>query len=118
MKKNKQKVLVMNIYGIPMVKCCASCQHKCLDDLARRKCQLTGKSVRGCYVCGEWQMSEQLATLGCEHGKVQRREYQLTLMEVRTSELLAVSKGEDIVPKTLEEIRDSFEKEHKSRYLF
>ena len=63
-------------------------------------------------------MSSQLENLGCEHGHVQRREYQLTLMEVRASEGLAEMRGETVTPKPLEDIRKEFENEHGSRFLF
>ena len=89
-----------------------------LDDFARRYCSLTRRPVRAGYVCGDWEMSEQLENLGCEHGHVQRREYQLTLMEVRASEGLAEMRGETVTPKPLEDIRKEFENEHGSRFLF
>ena len=79
---------------------------------------MTRKRVKAGYVCGDWEMSEQLETLGCEHGHVQRREYQLTLLEVRASEGLAELKGENVTPKPLEDIRKEFENEHGSRFLF
>ena len=56
----------------------------------------------------------------CQHnerGKVQRREYQLTLMEVRASESLAMQRGLTITPKKLEDIQQEFETEHGSRFL-
>ena len=62
-------------------------------------------------------MCEQLELMGCERGKVQRREYQLTLMEVRASESLAMQRGLNITPKKLEDIQQEFETEHGSRFL-
>ena len=118
MKSLKQVERMPNRYGIMVKKCCASCQHKCLDDFARRECQMIRRRVKAGYVCGDWEMSEQLETLGCEHGHVQRREYQLTLLEVRASEGLAEMKGLTISPKPLEDIRKEFEDQHGSRYLF
>ena len=118
MKSLKQVERVPNKFGIMIKKCCASCQHKCLDDFARRHCDLTRRPVRAGYVCGDWDMSEQLNTLGCEHGHVQRREYQLTLMEVRASEGLAEMKGLAISPKPLEDFRREFENEYGSRFIF
>ena len=109
--------MLVNRYGITVKKCCASCQHKCLDDFAHRTCELTGHRVRGKNKCGEWQMSEQLEMMGCERGKVQRREYQLTLLEVRASESLAMQRGLNITPKRLEDIQQDFETEHGSRFL-
>ena len=107
---------VPNRFGIMVKKCCASCQHKCLDDLARRKCELTKRPVRANYSCDNWQMSEQLDMIGCERGKVQRREYQLSLMEVRTSELNAMAKGKEMEPASVESIRRDFELKHGSRF--
>jgi len=108
----------INRFGIEVKPCCASCQHKCLDDFAARKCKLTGHRVRSRYACREWQMSEQLEMMGCERGRVQRREYQLTLMEVRASERLAIQRGVTITPKSLEDIQEEFEQEHGSRFEF
>ena len=104
-----------NKYGIMIMKCCASCAHKCLDDFGNRRCSLTGRPTRGCSVCNDWEICSQLATLGAEHGKVQCREYQLTLMEVRTSELRAKAMGKEITLASVESIRRDFELKHGSR---
>ena len=111
-------LMLVNRYGIRVKRCCASCRHKCLDDFASRKCELTGQRVRGGYKCDDWQMSEQLEMLGCERGRVQRREYQLTLMEVRASERLAIQRGLTITPRSLEDIQKEFEELHGSRFEF
>ena len=119
MNKNQETMeMVPNRFGIMVQKCCASCQHKCLNDMAQRCCELTKRKVKSRQVCDNWQMSEQLEMLGCEHGHVQRREYQLTLMEVRASEHLATMRGLTITPKPLEDIQREFETEHGSRFLF
>ena len=110
--------MVPNRFGIMVKKCCASCKHKCLNDYAQRNCELTKRKVMALQVCDDWQMSEQLELLGCEHGKVQCREYQLTLMEVRASEHLATMRGLTITSKSLEEIQKEFEKEHGTRFIF
>lgn len=110
--------MVPNRFGIMVKKCCASCQHKCLNDYAQRNCELTKRKIMALQVCDDWQMSEQLELLGCEHGHVQRREYQLTLMEVRATEHLATMRGLTITSKSLEEIQKEFEKEHGTRFIF
>ena len=115
MKFNKFES-VPNRYGHMVKKCCASCAHKCLNDFGQRNCLLTKKRVRASFVCGDWEMNEQLQTLGCEQGKVQRRAYQLTLLEVRASEGLAELRGEAITPKPLEDIQKEFEAENGSRF--
>lgn len=118
--KNNQFVreMLVNRYGIAVKKCCASCQHKCLTDFAERKCALTNRRVKSRQKCNDWELSEGLSSLGCERGRVQRREYQLTLLEVRASEDLARMRGQDIDQKPLEDIRKEFEDEHGSRFLF
>ncbi len=116
--KTTVDVMLVNRYGIKVKRCCAACQHKCLDDFATRTCKLTGRKVRSHQKCNKWRMSEQLEMMGCERGRVQRREYQLTLMEVRASERLAISRGLTINPKSLEDIQEEFEQEHGSRFEF
>ena len=117
MKSNNfEREMLVNRYGIAVKKCCASCQHKCLTDIAERKCELTGRRVRGKQKCNDWELSEKLEMMGCERGRVQRRAYQLTLMEVRASESLAMQRGLTITPKSLEEIREEFEAEQGSRF--
>ena len=109
--------IVANDYGIKVKKCCGSCHNRGFDDQEQRCCLLTGKHVRGNAVCDEWSMSDGLKNLGCQHGKVQRREYQLSLMEVRTSELNAIAKGKETEPASVESIRRDFELKHGSRYI-
>ena len=108
MKSNNfEREMLVNRYGIAVKKCCASCQHKCLTDMAERKCEMTGKRVRGNHKCNDWELSEKLEMLGCEQG----------LMEVRASESLAMMRGQTITPKPLEDIQMEFETEHGSRFL-
>ena len=115
MIKKELKVTV-NQYGIPINECCGSCHNRGFDDQERRCCLLTGKHVRGNGVCEEWSMSDGLGILGCERGKVQRRDYQLSLMEVRTSELNAMARGKEVTPVSVESIRRDFELKHGSRF--
>ena len=117
MKKCNKEDMVANDYGIMIKRCCASCANRDFDDQELRCCQLTGKHVRGNGVCDDWSMSDGLKILGCERGKVQRREYQLSLMEVRTSELNALAKGKEMEPASVESIRRDFELKHGSRFL-
>ena len=117
MKLKRANEMVANDYGIMIKKCCGSCHNRGFDEQERRCCLLTGKHVRNCAVCDDWSMSDGLKILGCERGKVQRREYQLSLIEVRTSELNAVAKGEDNEPASVESIRRDFELKHGSRFL-
>jgi len=108
MNKTSVEMLLVNRYGITVKKCCASCQHKVLDDIVCRRCELTDRKVRAKNRCGNWELSEQLESIGCERGHVQRRAYQLTLMDLRATECT----------KPIEVIRQEFEEKHGSRYLF
>ena len=117
MKRKKANEMVANDFGIMVKKCCGSCCNRVFDDQERRCCLLTGKHVRNCAVCDDWSMSDGLKKLGCQRGKVQRREYQLSLMEVRTSELNAIDMGKEMEPASVESIRRGFEQKHGSRYL-
>jgi len=107
----------VNKFGLVIKKCCASCQHRDFDDLERRCCLLKGKHVRGNCVCENWSMNVGLNTLGCNRGKVQRRSYQLSLMEIRISEAETNARGKEVEPASVESIRRDFEAVHGSRYL-
>ena len=117
MKKCFKDDVVANDFGIMIKRCCASCANRDFDEQERRCCQLTGKHVRGNGVCDDWSMSDGLKCLGCERGKVQRREYQLSLIEVRTSELNATARGKEVELASVESIRRDFELKHGSRFV-
>ena len=102
------EMMLVNRYGITVKRCCASCQHKCLDDFGFRRCDLTKRKVRAKNRCGNWELSEQLESIGCECGQVQRRAYQLTLMDLRATECA----------KPIEVIRKEYEEEHGTRFVF
>ena len=116
MKKVFKREMLTNRYGIKVKKCCASCANKEYDEQGLRCCQLTGKHVRGKAVCDNWSMNEGLKCLGCKHGKVQSRAYQLTLMEIRVSELNEIAKGKDVGLTPVESIRRDFELRNGSIY--
>jgi len=90
-KRNKEKMMTTNDFGIMVKRCCASCTNKCFDDKDKRCCGL--------------------------RGKVQCRRYQLYVMEVRTAEFEAKAKGIDVGAAPVESIRRDFEELFGSRYL-
>ena len=116
MIKKQEVEMLTNEYGIMIKKCCASCDNKEYDEQGLRCCRLTGKHVRGKGLCDNWSMNEGLKCLGCRHGKVQSRAYQLTLMEIRVSELTAIAKGKDVSLTPVECIRRDFELKNGSVY--
>ena len=50
-------------------------------------------------------------------GRVVKRSYQLYLLQVRSEERMAIQMGYHIEPKTLEQVRAEYEKEHGSRFV-
>ena len=116
-KKQMKKQVAVNQCGVMINKCCASCKNRVFDDNEMRTCKLTGKHVRGNHVCNCWVMNKGLKCLGCHHGKVQRRDYQLYLLEVRASELEARARGFDVPPASVKSIQRDFELLHGSRFI-
>ena len=49
---------VRNAQGVKVKKCCASCQHKCIELDGTRVCTLTMKQVEQKFKCKQWQMSD------------------------------------------------------------
>lgn len=95
------KEFTTNKYGIPIVKCCASCKHHSYNgDDRKRLCLQTGKTHHSSYLCGSgWRLAENLENAGRGGGKVKKRAYlQYVLTEGK-------SKAAD------------WEREHGSMYL-
>ena len=51
------------------------------------------------------------------YGRVVKRSYQLYLLQVRSEERMAIQRGLRIEPKTIEQVRAEYEKEHGSRFV-
>jgi hypothetical protein len=56
-----------NKYQIEVKECCASCQHRVVDDEGTRICQLMQLKVPQKFVCPKWKMSDALKTLNIKH---------------------------------------------------
>lgn len=110
MKKTEN--FVRNRFNVPVRTCCASCIGLIYDDMGQRRCKLHDQKVRGSFCCDDWAMSERLDMIGCAHGCVQKREYQLFLIQVRAEERLAFQRGLTVTPRSNEELRRRFEEEH------
>lgn len=70
----KQKVFVRNNYGIKIVKCCASCEHKALDNRSRL-CTIGEGIVASSHCCKNWQMAEAYKQAGKGGGVVKKKDY-------------------------------------------
>ena len=63
-------VSVRNMYGIKVKRCCASCQHKCIETDGTRICSLTMKNVEQRNRCKYWQICDGLKSAGKGGGVV------------------------------------------------
>ena len=62
----------LNAYHIKVNKCCASCQHKYIEDDGTRSCTLMMLIVQQKFICKQWQMSDGLKNAGLQNGGVVR----------------------------------------------
>ena len=61
---------VRNAYGVKVKRCCASCQHKCIDKEGERVCAQMMIKVEQMFECQQWQMSDGLKSAGMGGGVV------------------------------------------------
>ena len=107
-----------NKNGIEVKECCASCAYKDLTRLmTARLCTQHHKSVKPAEWCEQWALSEQLEAAGSSGGKVKRKEYLKYVLEVRDEESLANQLGISKPQKTIDQIRQEFEKNNGSIFV-
>lgn len=107
-----------NSHGIEVKECCASCRYKDLTRLmTARFCIEHHKGVKPRDCCEQWAISEQMEAAGRGGGQVKRRAYLRYLIEVRADESLADQLGIRAPHKTIDQIREEFEKNQGSIYL-
>ena len=61
---------VRNAHGCKIRKCCASCQHKCIESDGTRFCAQMLIKVEQKFKCKQWQMSDGLMNAGKSGGVV------------------------------------------------
>ena len=109
---------MQNSHGIEVKACCASCRFKDLTRLmTSRYCTKHHKRVKPAEWCEQWALSEQLEAAGSSGGKVKRKEYLKYVLEVRSEESLANQQGFRKPQKTIDQIREEFEKNHGSIFV-
>ena len=107
-----------NIHGIEIKMCCASCRFKDLTRLmTARFCTEHNKRVKPRECCYEWALSDQLEAAGSAGGKVKRKTYLRYVLQVRADESLADQLGIRTPHKTIDQIRQEFEKNHGSIFV-
>ena len=108
-----------NKYGFVINKCCASCKYKELTDLMKpRLCTLHNKHVKAKGLCENWEINENLLKIGgYKDGRVKKKEYFKYLIAVREREQMLEDKGKVVKPKTIEHVRENFNKKMGSLFL-
>jgi hypothetical protein len=62
-------------------------------------------------------MNGSMQGVGTSGGRIKRREYLMYVLAIRLEEQLAEEKQQLVAPKSVEEIRAEFEREHGSIYM-
>ena len=63
---------VRNAHGVKVKRCCASCQHKCIETDGTRVCAQMMIKVEQRFKCKQWLMSDGLKNAGINMGGVVR----------------------------------------------
>ena len=74
MAKEIRFTSVRNAHGCKIKKCCASCQHKCIEGDGTRVCASMLLKVQQKFKCKKWQMSDGLKNAGKGGGVVRNIE--------------------------------------------
>ena len=61
---------VRNAHGVKVKRCCASCQHKCIESDGTRVCAQMMIKVEQKFKCKQWQMSDGVKNAGRGGGVV------------------------------------------------
>ena len=73
-------ISVRNAYGIKVKRCCASCQHKCIETDGTRVCAQMMIMVGQKFRCKQWQMADGLKNAGKGDGVVCLKETQIVMI--------------------------------------
>ena len=108
-----------NAHGVKVKRCCARCQHKCVENDGTRVCAAVMLKVQQNFKCRKWQISDGLNHAGCGGGNVKCKEYLAYVQEIRSTESDDIQYGmiTERERKTLEEIRQLFTEKFGSIYL-
>ena len=63
---------VRNAHGVKVKRCCASCEHKCIEKDGTRVCAQMMLKVEQKFKCKQWEMSDGLKNAGLQTGGVVR----------------------------------------------
>ena len=65
---------VRNAHGVKVKRCCASCQHKCIESDGTRVCAQMMLKVEQNFKCKQWQMSDGMKNAGIGGGVVRLKD--------------------------------------------
>ena len=71
--ENLGLVYIGNPYGVKILKCCASCHYKEVDNEGLRICVLANLIVKQKFVCSKYKLSNSLKVAGKGSGVVKDR---------------------------------------------
>ena len=72
MAKEIRITSVRNAHGVKVKRCCASCQHKCIETDGTRVCAMMMIKVEQRFKCKQWLMNDGLKNAGMQNGGVVR----------------------------------------------
>ena len=74
-------VSVRNTHGVKVKRCCASCQHKCIETDGTRVCAQMMIKVEQKFKCKQWQMGDGMKNAGKGGGVVRDKETKEVVIE-------------------------------------
>lgn len=110
---------VTNEHGLPIKKCCASCQHKGYGKTGDRICKNGKGNIKPDYVCKEWGLSDDLAkSKMIADGRIKLPSYFRWLRE-RVDEIVSspTIQNEKLRKTMIEALPQKYEQEFGSRYM-
>lgn len=114
---NTDKVFTTNKYGIPVVKCCASCKFKEFDKGGMRVCTNGFGGVKTSFLCTGWQMRESLDNAGKADGRVKKKDYLLYVVRRRSEEIERLMHNIYTTPAKVDDIRREYKHSFGSIYV-
>ena len=107
-----------NMHGIEIKACCASCEHKVINNDGRF-CGLEKTRVASGHCCNRWQMDKRLQKAGRGGGKVKKCHYLTFFIERWIEQRSALEAGRISVGqlRTVEDIRKEYHEQYGSEFV-
>lgn len=110
---------VTNEHGLPIKKCCASCQHKGYGKTGDRVCKNGKGNIKPDYVCKEWGLSDDLAKSKMKADGRIKLPYYFKWLRERVDEIVSspTIQDEKLRKSMIEALPQKYEQEFGSRYM-